>query len=77
MWKSRTQRAKREFCSLKKSQKNGGGQNITPLFWGTFGAKNACFGRVWSSLVEFLRRRLISAFNWTTLFPLFSHFTNT
>jgi hypothetical protein len=41
-----TQRALNHFSPLKKSQKNGGGQNITPLFFGTFGTKKACFGLV-------------------------------
>ncbi len=41
---------------------NGGGQNITPLFFGTFGAEKACFGRVFKmradyslSIVDFFR----------------------
>jgi len=41
-----SQRAIWDFFSLKKSPENGGGQNITPLFFGTFTAKKACFGRV-------------------------------
>jgi len=43
---SHAQRAKTYFFSLKKLGKNGGGQNITHLFFGTFPAKKACFGQV-------------------------------
>ena len=47
------QRALNNFFSLKKSPKNDGGQNITPLFFGTFGAEKVCFGlvfKIWADL---------------------------
>jgi len=55
-----TQRALTHFSPLKKSQKNGGGQNITPLFWGTFDTKKACFGlvfKIWAGLRRATNRR--------------------
>jgi hypothetical protein len=47
-----SQRALTHFFSLKKSPKNGGGKNTPPLFLGTLGVKNSCFGGVFLSFLR-------------------------
>ena len=64
------QRAINHFLSLKKVGKNGGGQNITHLSFGTFGTKKTCFGLVFKMRADF-SLSIVDFFPF--IFP-FSHF---
>ena len=53
--------------SLKKSPENGGGQNITPLDFGTFIAEKCCFGLVLKMIAE-LRVHVVDFFPFNLAF---------